>query len=114
MNERVVFSTEQGRMCPECQQPLSGCICRQTKSVAAAGGLRVLRERKGRQGKDVTVIHGLSLDPLSLAQLGKELRSACATGGTVKEGTIELQGDHVQMIISLLSKKGWSVKRSGG
>jgi translation initiation factor 1 len=73
-----------------------------------------MRETKGRQGKSVTVVRGVPLEPLALAQLGKSLRTACGSGGTVKEGVIEIQGDHVEQVLACLLKQGWSAKRSGG
>ncbi|MBF0184659.1 MAG: translation initiation factor Sui1 [Magnetococcales bacterium] len=114
MKERLVYSTESGRSCPECQQPVSVCICRQTAAVKSDGIVRVGRESKGRQGKEVTVIRGIPLQPSALAQLAKTLRTACGSGGTVKDGVIEVQGDHVLRIITMLSQHGWQIKRSGG
>lgn len=76
--------------------------------------MRVSLETKGRAGKGVTVIRGLALEPGALAELGKRLRTACGTGGTVKDGTIELQGDHRQVVGDSLSSQGWTVKRQGG
>ncbi|MBF0272839.1 MAG: translation initiation factor Sui1 [Magnetococcales bacterium] len=115
MADSVVYSTEQGRMCPDCHQPLAGCAChRKGLPVASDGTVRVSRETKGRNGKSVTVIRGVALDSGSLEQLGKTLRTLCGTGGTVKEGVIELQGDHVTKIIGPLNQRGWVVKRVGG
>lgn len=78
------------------------------------GIVRVSRETKGRAGKSVTLIKGLSLDELSLAQLSKRLKAACGSGGTVKDGVIEIQGDHCARVIEYLNKQGWVVKRAGG
>ena len=64
--------------------------------------MRVSRETKGRAGKGVTVIRGLALEPAALADLGKRLKAACGTGGTVKDGTIELQGDHRDAALGLI------------
>ncbi|MBF0096485.1 MAG: translation initiation factor Sui1 [Magnetococcales bacterium] len=114
MKERVVFSTEQGKMCPECQRAVAACVCRKGAVLPTGGAVRVARETKGRQGKSVTVVRGLPLEPLALAQLGKTLRTACGSGGTVKEGVIEIQGDHVELVLASLLKQGWSAKRGGG
>ena len=81
---------------------------------AADGVVRVTRESKGRGGKAVTVIKGVPLDLPGLAQLGKQLKAACASGGTVKDGVIELQGDQCAAAIAFLKKQGWVVKRAGG
>lgn len=78
------------------------------------GIVRISRETKGRKGKGVTVIRGLMLNALALAQLGKQLKAACGSGGTVKDGMIEIQGDHCELVIENLKKQGWVVKRTGG
>ncbi|MBF0175863.1 MAG: translation initiation factor Sui1 [Magnetococcales bacterium] len=115
MADRVVYSTERGRMCPDCRQPVAGCACSRKRSHTRADGVvRVSRETKGRKGKCVTLVRGVALDSESLAQLGQSLRVACGTGGTVKEGVIELQGEHVGRVIEQLSHQGWVVKRAGG
>ncbi|MHB9118546.1 MAG: translation initiation factor Sui1 [Burkholderiales bacterium] len=111
----LVYSTEQGRMCPGCRKPIAECVCRRDKPVPASGGMvRVSRETQGRKGKGVTVIAGLPLGALELAQLGKQLKAACGSGGTVKDGTIEIQGDHCEFVMENLKKRGWAVKRAGG
>ncbi len=102
-------------MCPECRQPLAQCACRQARPVVPSDGIvRVSRETKGRGGKSVTVVKGLALDATALAALGKQLKAACGSGGTVKEGVIEVQGDHLPLVMEALRKQGWSVKQSGG
>jgi translation initiation factor 1 len=111
----LVYSTETGRMCPACRQPLAQCVCRQAKPVPAGDGVvRVSRETKGRGGKAVTLVRGLVLEPASLAAVGKQLRTACGSGGTVKDGVIEVQGDHCDRVIELLKAQGLVVKRAGG
>lgn len=76
--------------------------------------VRVSRETKGRGGKSVTIVKGLTLDPIALASLGKQLRTACGSGGTVKDGVIEVQGDHCERVIEALKKNGHNAKRAGG
>ncbi|MEO8103172.1 MAG: translation initiation factor Sui1 [Betaproteobacteria bacterium] len=111
----LVYSTETGRMCPDCGRPVADCICRQKTDTAATDGVvRVSRETKGRAGKGVTVIRGLGLDPVALTQLSKQLKARCGSGGTVKDGNIELQGDHGDTVIARLREQGWTVKRAGG
>ena len=114
----LVYSTDSGRMCPDCRQPLSACTCRaQAKAAAIPQGdgiARVSRETKGRGGKTTTVVRGLPLDAEALAALGKRLRTACGAGGTAKDGVLEVQGDHVQRVMDWLTQDGWSVKRTGG
>ncbi len=112
----LVYSTETGRMCPGCRQPLSACSCKAAARAAPAGDgvAKVARQTKGRGGKCVTVVSGLALDAVSLATLGKQLRSACGSGGTVKDGVIEVQGDHCEQILQVLASQGHRAKRTGG
>lgn len=112
----LVYSTDSGRMCPSCRQPLAACTCGQTASPATVGDgkVRVSRETKGRGGKAVTVVRGLALDPEALAALGKQLRTLCGSGGTVKDGVVELQGDHAERVMARLKQDGWAVLRAGG
>lgn len=104
-------------MCPACRKPLAQCVCKARRaSVPAGDGLvRVSRESKGRGGKTVTLVRGLALDAAALAALGKRLRSACGTGGTAKDGVLEVQGDHAERVVELLKAEGFAnVKRAGG
>jgi translation initiation factor 1 len=112
----LVYSTDGGRMCPECRRALAECICKTIARTQPAGDsiARVVRETKGRGGKIVTVVRGLALDPAALASLGKQLRAACGSGGTVKDAMIEVQGDHCDRVIEELMKSGHRVKRAGG
>lgn len=111
----LVYSTELGRTCPDCRQAIALCTCGQKVNTGSADGIvRVSRETKGRKGKGVTLVKGLALDDAGLAQLGKQLKAACGSGGTVKEGVIEVQGDHVELVMAFLQKQGHQVKRSGG
>ena len=117
----LVYSTETGRICPDCGQPVVQCQCAANKralvaasSAAADGVLRVQRETKGRGGKSVTLVRGLALDAVALAALGKQLKAACGSGGTVKDGCVEVQGDHVTTVMAALVKLGYAVKRAGG
>jgi translation initiation factor 1 len=70
--------------------------------------------RKGRGGKTVTLISGFQHRPDTLATLGKKLKAQCGTGGTVKDNTLEIQGDHADKLLTLLQQQGYTVKRSGG
>ena len=111
----LVYSTDAGRMCPVCRQPVASCICSQAKAAPKTDGIvRVSRETKGRGGKSVTLVKGLALDALALAALGKQLRAACGSGGTVKDGVIEVQGDHCDTVMAALQKLSFVVKRAGG
>lgn len=111
----LVYSTDSGRMCPLCRQPLSACQCKQAPVRPAGDGIvRVSRETQGRKGKGVTLVRGLSLDEAALADLGRRLKAACGSGGTVKDGVIEVQGDHRDRVVEFLQQAGWPVKRAGG
>lgn len=112
----LVYSTDVRRTCPECRLALAQCTCKATAKAAPAGdgAVRVSRQTKGRGGKSVTVVKGLALDVAALAALGKQLRTACGSGGTVKDGVIEVQGDHCERVIDTLKKLGHSAQRAGG
>lgn len=110
----LVYSTDSGRMCPGCRQPVAQCTCKQAAVPQGDGTVRVSRETKGRGGKAVTLVKGLALDATALAAMAKQLKAACGTGGTVKDGVIEIQGDHVQKVMAALQALGHIVKRAGG
>jgi len=113
-NSSLVYSTESGRMCPTCRQPVAQCGCKASAAPVGDGVVRVSRQTKGRGGKCVTVVKGLALDAAALAALGKQVRSACGSGGTVKDGVIEVQGDHCDLIMATLTKLGHQPRRAGG
>lgn len=111
----LVYSSEFGRMCPACGQPAGKCTCSQSQPASPTDGVvRLRRETKGRGGKAMTVITGVPLAPAELKELGQQLKKKCATGGTVKDGVIEIQGDHLDLLLAELKNRGWTVKRSGG
>jgi translation initiation factor 1 len=116
----LVYSTEAGRICPTCRLAVAHCTCKSAAAAAAAalpptdGIVRVSLDTKGRKGKGVTVVKGVPLDAIALTQLGKQLKANCGSGGTVKDGVIEVQGDHRDTIITALQKQGYTVKRAGG
>ncbi len=102
-------------MCPECRQPVGACTCRSALQMPSTDGIvRVSHETRGRKGKGVTVIKGLGLGADGLALLAKQLKTACGSGGTAKDGVIEIQGDHRETAIAALVKQGRTVKRAGG
>ncbi|MFM1897241.1 MAG: hypothetical protein RLZZ385_2315 [Pseudomonadota bacterium] len=152
-NSRPVYSTQSGRLCPECGQPVDACRCKHKPKPTWAdnfsstnrspfgaknapgspksppnanrsapgqpttpndGIVRIHREKAGRGGKEVSVIKGLALNEQDLAALAKELKAKCGTGGTVKDGSIEIQGDHRERLKTLLETKGHKVKLAGG
>jgi translation initiation factor 1 len=118
-NSRLVYSSDKGRVCPKCEKYFEHCSCKQSRqqSVPPAksdGTVRVSRETKGRKGKGVSIVTGVPLAGGELKKLAKELKQKCGTGGTVKDGAIEIQGDHRDTLVELLKTKGWTVKIAGG
>ncbi len=104
-NSRLVYSTEQGRIKNQSQEP---------PVPVSDGNVRIFRETKGRGGKSVSVIKGLGLSLPETTQMAKELKQLCGTGGTQKDFDIEIQGDHREKIKIFLEKKGFKVKLAGG
>jgi translation initiation factor 1 len=113
-NSRLVYSTETGTACPDCGQPKAQCVCKQRTIAPSDGIVRVSRETKGRKGKGVTLVKGLPLDDAALTALAKQLKAACGSGGTVKDGVVEVQGDHLDKVMALITAQGYKVKRAGG
>ena len=101
----IVFSSDKGRIKPEKKKPAA---------PKGDGIVRVGRETKGRKGKGMTVVTGVPLHPEGLRDLAKKLKQKCGTGGTVKGGIIEIQGDHRDLLVTELTALGYSVKRAGG
>ena len=113
----LVYSTDVGRTCPRCRRALDECRCAERlagKRPAGDGTIRVGRETKGRKGKSVTVITGLPLAETELRELAKRLKKRCGSGGTVRDGTIEIQGDHRDLLVGELTALGYRAKRAGG
>ena len=114
----LVYSTELGRTCPVCRQAIAACACAAASAARARTGgdgiARIRRETGGRGGKTVTVVTGLNLDDAALVALSKRLKAACGTGGTVRDGMLELQGDHRDELPALLAREGFASKRAGG
>lgn len=111
----MVYSTETGRLCPKCNEPIDACTCKQQSSAPQGDGVvRVRREKKGRGGKTVTVITGIEGDKKALSVLNKALKRRFGCGGAVKDWAIELQGDLLEQSIPYLRELGHDVKQSGG
>ena len=111
----LVYSTGVGRRCPQCLRAVSECVCRgKSKPAHGGGAVRVSRETKGRAGKGVSIISGLPLNEDQLAQLAAQLKKRCGAGGAVKDGTIEIQGDHRDVLVTELTKLGFQAKKAGG
>lgn len=104
-NSRLVYSTESGRVSSKQAPPTP---------VAGDGVVRLHRETKGRKGKGVTIITGLGMAEAELKPLAKKLKQLCGTGGSVKDGNIEIQGEHRERLKSHLEDLGFKVKVAGG
>ncbi len=114
-NGRLVYSTDGGRLCPQCLRPVLNCACGSSKPAATGDGIvRLHRETKGRGGKAVTIIKGLPLSGAALKSLASELKKKCGVGGALKDDTIEIQGDQRELLKEELEKRGYPVKISGG
>src|SRR5438552_7895623 len=125
MPDRLVYSTDGGRVsnCPRCGLPYKQCRCDQPSTRSEGEGqstrksdgvVRIMRDRKHRGGKTVTVISGVAASQNEMAALAQQLKKLCGSGGTVKEGEIEIQGDHCDKIQDRLTELGYKVKRAGG
>ncbi|MDP8050832.1 stress response translation initiation inhibitor YciH [Pasteurella atlantica] len=101
----LVYSTELGRIKPQKEQ---------VQSPKGDGIVRIQRQTSGRKGKGVCVISGLDLEDKALTHLAKELKKRCGSGGSIKNGTIEIQGDKRDIIKQFLEQKNFKVKLSGG
>ena len=114
----LVYSTEHGETCPACRQPLAECRCQaqaEAERLAALDGIvRIRRETSGRKGKGVTTIEGVPLAQEELKALAKALKKRCGTGGALKAGVIEIQGDHREVLKRELETRGYTVKLAGG
>ncbi len=111
----LVYSTELGRTCPDCRRSLTECRCReQSTRIMGDGQVRVGRQTNGRAGKCVTLISGLPLTLEQLAELAGKLKKRCGSGGTVKDGVIEIQGDHRDVVLEQLLGLGYKAKMTGG
>ncbi len=114
-DSKLVYSSEQGRTCPNCGNPAAKCACRGARFIPSGDGIaRVRREISGRGGKTVTTISGIQLKTDELKDLTKELKQLCGSGGALKDGIIEIQGDHRDKIVAALQDRGFTVKLAGG
>ena len=118
-NSRLVYSTESGKICPSCHNPVSECTCKKKKSrsqtnIKYDGVIRVQREVKGRKGKTVTTVSAFQLADDELKNLAAQLKRHCGTGGSVKDGVIIIQGDHRDTLVTELKNRGFKAKIAGG
>lgn len=111
----IVYTTGLGAICPGCRRPVGQCACRRPDGRRSRDGIvRVSRDVAGRKGKAASVVSGLPLGPPELEALAALLKKRCGAGGTVRDGRIEIQGEHRERIVAELEELGYKVKRAGG
>jgi translation initiation factor 1 len=110
----LVYSTDRGRICPGCGHPADQCCCSKKSQPLGDGIVRISRETNGRKGTGVSLISGLRLDGAGLKRLAKQLKQKCGSGGSIKNGVIEIQGDHRDLLKAELEKQGYKAKLAGG
>jgi translation initiation factor 1 len=114
----LIYSTEHGKMCPSCKKAIPQCNCssNQTSPKSLPNGkcVEVRRETKGRKGSGVIVVRGVPLSKADLHSFATHLKQKCGTGGTVKDGAIEIQGENCELVMEEIAKQGWKVKKIGG
>ena len=109
---RLVYSTAGNERCPQCQKTLRKCRCEAVvpRSFTAPESIVIRRETKGRKGKGVTLVCGVPIPSAELKLLAKQLKTLCGSGGAVKAGVIEIQGDHRTAIEQALKNQFPSVE----
>jgi len=112
----LVHTSDAGLTCPGCERSKDRCVCTpdEPRPPDGDGVVRVSRETKGRKGKGVTLVTGVPLAGKELKALAKRLKARCSAGGSVKDGVIELQGEHRDTVAAELEGQGYVVKRVGG
>jgi translation initiation factor 1 len=109
-NSTLVYSSETGRIKQDKHKPKAPPSAKQPSD----GTVRLRREVKGRSGGTVIVITGIPLGAAELKDLAGALKKRCGCGGTIKDGVIEIQGDHRDTLLSELQARGYKVKLAGG
>ena len=113
----IVYRSDLGRICTGCRRPLAQCACKDARGKSArpgTGAVRVARTTQGRGGKVVSVITGVPLGDPELNALATDLKKRCGSGGTVRDGVIEIQGEHRDTLVAELVKLGYAARRAGG
>lgn len=105
-DSKLVYSTDRGR--------IQASATPEPKNSTGDGIVRIRRETSGRKGSAVTTVNGVDRSEAELKTLAKTLKRLCGSGGTLKNGVIEIQGDHRNKIADALSESGFTVKMAGG
>ncbi len=106
-NARHLYSSSSGEQSAECDPAL-------TRRAAGGARVKVRREVAGRRGKAVTTVADVPLDDAALKALASRLKKRCGVGGSVKDGVIEIQGDHRDDVVQLLKAEGYTPVLAGG
>ena len=125
MSGRRVYSTENGRICPNCDRAVASCSCKKLSgkkqgsnaknaNIPQDGIVRLMRDTKGRKGAGATVVHGIDCEAAELKKIARSLKQLCGSGGSIKQNTIEIQGDHREKLKVWLEQHGYTVKLAGG
>ena len=107
---KVVWSSADGDL----RKARDPDVARARDLRAAGGRVKVRRETSGRRGKAVTTVSGVPLDDAGLRELAGKLKKRCGVGGSAKDGLIELQGDHRDVVVEVLRAAGYDVVLAGG
>ena len=107
----LTYSTEFGSICQECERPKDECTCNPSANPKdGINTVRVSSTNKGRKGKTVTLIKGLRMKPSELKEYAGKLKKKTGTGGSLKDGIIEIQGDYRDKVGEILREDGWEVR----
>ena len=114
VKERIVYSSEKGRICAKCGWPAADCHCAAalpgSQEAVPAKITAILNLENAGPGKKVTVIHGLPKNTAFLESLAKELKKSCGAGGRAGVDFVELQGDQRDRLREILARKNWTLK----
>jgi translation initiation factor 1 len=113
-DDRTVYSSERGWEAPRKQKPGGAHSPRPASGLPNDGIARVRRETAGRHGKTVTAVYGLRLAEGALRDLASDLKRLCGSGGSAKDGVVEIQGEHVEKVLAALEERGIRAKKGGG
>ena len=111
IKKNIVYSTDLGRLCPECQEKINNCFCSHArKNDSKFGPIFIEKQTSGRRGKPVSVIKNIPLQKVELKKLAKEIKKYLGVGGSCSHGEIIIQGSNNERLIEILEKKGFPAK----
>ena len=111
----LVYSSEDGRTCPDCGKALGSCACSEMGGEYQGDGVaKIRRETSGRKGKGVIVAWDIPVHEKELPKIASDLKKSVGSGGSLKNGKIEIQGEKLDQVRAFLEKKGFKVKQVGG